>query len=84
MDVVSIAPLLDQLGANLDNLEGVLEPILGQALSETATKLPALDQAKLYVLITYALESMLFCKSILSDMEELVRALLTAISITSS
>jgi exosome complex protein LRP1 len=35
---------------------------LKSALSETSSKLPLLDKAKLYVLVTYAIESMLFCE----------------------
>ncbi|CZT50993.1 related to small unique nuclear receptor co-repressor [Rhynchosporium secalis] len=44
----------------MDDLEASLQPLLKTALSETASKLPLLDKAKLYVLVTYAIESMLF------------------------
>lgn len=61
MDVTDILPQLDRLDGEIDDLEEVLEPLLG-SLPEVASKLPLLDKAKLYVLVTYALESMLFCK----------------------
>ena len=63
MDVTDILPSLSKLDGDVDNLEEVLKPLLGN-LSEVSSKLPLLDKAKLYVLITYALESMLFCKQL--------------------
>lgn len=54
--------LLEQLDDEIDDLEESLEPLLKQALSEISSKLPLLDKAKLFVLVTYAIESMLFCK----------------------
>lgn len=62
MDSVDLVPLLEQLEDNIDDLEDALEPLLKAALSETAAKLPLLDKAKLYVLVTYAIESILFCE----------------------
>ncbi|KAH8661886.1 Sas10/Utp3/C1D family-domain-containing protein [Xylariales sp. PMI_506] len=59
MDVTDILPQLERLDGEIDDAEEVLEPLLGN-LAEVASKLPLLDKAKLYVLITYALESMLF------------------------
>ncbi|KAI1463684.1 NADP-dependent oxidoreductase domain-containing protein [Daldinia caldariorum] len=59
MDPPSISPLLDRLEDELDNLEEALQPILGN-ISDVANKLPLLDKAKLYVLATYSIESMLF------------------------
>jgi exosome complex protein LRP1 len=61
MDVTDIIPQLDRLDGEIDDLEEVLEPLL-KSLPEVASKLPLLDKAKLYVLVTYALESMIFCK----------------------
>lgn len=61
MEAADIAPLLEQLDDNIDDLEDVLAPLLRGALSDTAARLPLLDKAKLYVLVTYALESILFC-----------------------
>jgi exosome complex protein LRP1 len=61
MDAASLSPLLDQLEVQIDDLRDVLEPLLATALSHYAAKLPLLDKAKLYVLVTYAIESLLFC-----------------------
>jgi len=60
MDVTKVLSLLDQLDDEVDDLEETLDPLLKTALSETTSKLPLLDKAKLYVLITYAIESTLF------------------------
>ena len=54
-------PLLEQLEDDIDDLEEVLEPLLSQALSATTKKMTVLDKAKLHVLITYTIESLLFC-----------------------
>ena len=62
MDVTDITPQLDQLDIDLDLLEDALKPILGD-LGGISAKLPLLDRAKLYVLATYSIESLLFCKS---------------------
>ncbi len=61
MDTTDIAPLIEQLDDNIDDLEEALDPLLKGALSITAGKLPLLDKAHLYVLVTYAIESILFC-----------------------
>ncbi|KAH7037122.1 Sas10/Utp3/C1D family-domain-containing protein [Microdochium trichocladiopsis] len=58
-DVADILPQLEQLDGEIDDLEDVLEPLLG-SLADVAAKLPLLDKAKLYVLATYSIESMLF------------------------
>ncbi|KAI0384364.1 Sas10/Utp3/C1D family-domain-containing protein [Hypomontagnella monticulosa] len=59
MDPTNISPQLDQLDDEIDNLEEALQPILS-SISDVANKLPLLDKAKLYVLATYSIESMLF------------------------
>ncbi|KAI4870310.1 Sas10/Utp3/C1D family-domain-containing protein [Hypoxylon rubiginosum] len=59
MDPTNISPQLDRLDDELDTLEEALQPILGN-ISDVANKLPLLDKAKLYVLATYSIESMLF------------------------
>lgn len=64
MDITDLVPLIESLDDNVDDLEEALEPLLQSALSDTAGKLPLLDKAELYVLVTYAIESILFCKSI--------------------
>lgn len=61
MDVTDITPLLDQLDGNIDNLEDALEPLL-KNLHDVSSKLPLLDKAKLFVLVSYSIESALFCK----------------------
>jgi len=60
MDPSKVMPLLEQLDDEIDDLEESLAPLLKTVLSETTSKLPLLDKAKLYVLVTYAIESMLF------------------------
>lgn len=62
MDGIDLLPLVEELGDNIDDLETALGPILQSSLSETASKLPLLEKAKLQVLVTYAIESILFCK----------------------
>lgn len=62
MEVPNLLPLVEQLDDNVDDLEESLEPILSQSLTEASKKLPVLDKAKLHVLTTYALESLIFCR----------------------
>lgn len=52
--------LVEDLSSNIDDLEESLAPLLKTALSASTSKLPLLDKAKLYVLATYAIESILF------------------------
>ncbi|KAI5364743.1 Putative exosome-associated factor Rrp47/DNA strand repair C1D [Septoria linicola] len=56
----SIQPQIEDLITNIDDLEAALGPIIKTALGTTTSKLPLLDKAKLYVLATYAIESILF------------------------
>lgn len=57
----SIAPQIADLQESLTHLEATLSPILTAGpLSQSTSTLPLLDKAKLYVLATYALESILF------------------------
>ena len=60
MDSTAIIELIDQLDDDVDDLEESLAPLLKTALSESASKLPLLDKAKSYILVTYAIESILF------------------------
>ncbi|CAL5866513.1 uncharacterized protein PFLUO_LOCUS722 [Penicillium psychrofluorescens] len=60
MEAPDLLPLLEQLDDNMDDLEEVLEPILGHSVSKASKKLPVMDKAKLHVLITYTLESLIF------------------------
>ncbi|KAI1844622.1 hypothetical protein JX265_001609 [Neoarthrinium moseri] len=59
MDVPDILPQLERLDGEIDDLEEVLEPFLA-SIPDVSNKLPLLDKAKLYVLVTYALESIIF------------------------
>ena len=63
MEFTDLVPLTETLDDNIDNLEEALEPLLQSSLSDTAGKLPLLDKAQLYVLVSYAIESLLFCMS---------------------
>lgn len=60
MDTAEVHALVDDLTDNIDDLQESLTPLLRAALSQSTSKLPLLDKAKLYVLVTYAIESVLF------------------------
>ena len=60
MDVTDITPQLEQLDVDIDKLQEALKPLLGD-IGDVSSKLPLLDKAKLYVLVSYAIESLLFC-----------------------
>ena len=62
MDAADLISLVEHLEDNIDELEENLEPLLSAALTATTQKLPVLDKAKLYVLIVYSIESLLFCE----------------------
>lgn len=64
MDSVDLVPLIEQLDDNIDDLEEALSTVIRDPLSDIAGKLPLLDKAQLYVLITYAIESLLFCMAL--------------------
>jgi exosome complex protein LRP1 len=55
-----LRPLVDTLASNLDDAEESLASLINTALSTSTSKLPLLDKAKLYTLVTYAIESLLF------------------------
>ncbi|KAI1828442.1 Sas10/Utp3/C1D family-domain-containing protein [Xylaria intraflava] len=59
MDPTNIQPSLERLDDAVDNLEDALQPLIAN-MADVASKLPLLDKAKLYVLMTYSIESMLF------------------------
>ena len=61
MDAADIKPLLELLDDKIDDLEEALQPLLAQSVTQAAGKLPLLDKAKYYVLMSYAIESVLFC-----------------------
>lgn len=60
MEASNLPLLIEALDDNIDDLEDTIFPLIEVALSDTAGKLPVLDRAKLYVLVTYAIESILF------------------------
>lgn len=64
MEAADLLPLLEQLDDNVDDLEEALKPILESPVLETLKKLPVLDKAKFHVLVTYALESLIFCTAL--------------------
>ena len=61
METSNLLSLVENLEDNIEDLEENLEPLLTAALAATTKKLPVLDKAKLYVLIVYSIESLLFC-----------------------
>ncbi|KAI9813512.1 MAG: hypothetical protein M1832_006310 [Thelocarpon impressellum] len=66
--------LLDRLGDDVDGLDDALRPLLDRSLPETVARLPLLDKAKLYLLLTYALESAIFCTAVVPGAAELTSA----------
>jgi exosome complex protein LRP1 len=69
MEVTELLSLLEDLEDNIDDLEESLEPLLAAALSATTKKLPLLDRAKLYTLLVYSIESLLFCTISLTSIQ---------------
>jgi len=57
---VNTQELLDTLDDRLDDLTETLEPLLKHSVQDTASTLTVSDKARLYVLTTYAIESLLF------------------------
>ncbi len=66
MDPANILPSLERLDDAVDNLEEALQPLVNN-MADVASKLPLLDKAKFYVLMTYSIESMLFCETHMND-----------------
>jgi exosome complex protein LRP1 len=60
MDSSDVKELVEDMTASIDDLEASLAPLLNASLSSSTSKLPLLDKAKLYVLATYAIDSVLF------------------------
>jgi len=60
METTDLTPLLDDLTSHIDDLESALSPLLSSPLSTISSRLPLLDKAKLHILTTYAIESILF------------------------
>ncbi|KAK6351222.1 hypothetical protein TWF718_004392 [Orbilia javanica] len=53
-------PALDDFEDNVDAMSKTLKPLLEQNLPKHASMLPLFDKAKLYIITTYALESLLY------------------------
>ena len=62
MDPTVLTSLMETLDDNIDDLEEIFSSLLKTALSDTVQKLPLLDKAQFYILLTYSIESILFCK----------------------
>lgn len=60
METEDLHDLLDDLTTNIDDLSTTLGPLLSTPLPQQTAKLPLLDQAKLYTLAVYSIESLLF------------------------
>ncbi|KAJ5306547.1 hypothetical protein N7508_005562 [Penicillium antarcticum] len=60
MEPTTLLPLLEQLDDHVDDLEEILQPLLASSLAKSSNKLPVMDKAKLHVLVTYTLESLIF------------------------
>ncbi|PWW72953.1 hypothetical protein C7212DRAFT_286356 [Tuber magnatum] len=69
MDSSTAVELLDLLDEQIDDLKPAVEPLLKDTISKTAIQLPVVDKAKLYVLTSYVLESLLFSYLKLSNTE---------------
>jgi hypothetical protein len=61
MNTAGVEDSLEQLSECLNDFQKNLQPLLTDSLAETTKKLPLLDRAQLYVLVVYAIESLLFC-----------------------
>lgn len=61
MDATDIMPYIEELEQNIDKLQKALTPLTKDLVTQTACRLPLLDRAKLYVLLAYSIESMIFC-----------------------
>ncbi|KAI0544519.1 hypothetical protein F4679DRAFT_564649 [Xylaria curta] len=68
MDPADILPVLERLDDAVDSLDDALQP-LANNMNDVASKLPLLDKAKLYVLMTYSIESMLFSALRLNEVD---------------
>ncbi|KAK4239345.1 Sas10/Utp3/C1D family-domain-containing protein [Achaetomium macrosporum] len=79
MDVTDVTPQLDRLEEELNKAQEVLKPLLGD-IGEISSKLPLLDKAKLYVLATYTIESLLFSALRLNGVDTRNHAIFTELT----
>ncbi|KAI1162898.1 Sas10/Utp3/C1D family-domain-containing protein [Nemania serpens] len=68
MDPANISPWLERLDDAVDHLEEATQPLTDN-MADTASKLPLLDKAKIYVLVTYSVESVLFSALRLNEVD---------------
>lgn len=61
MDTGQVMDMVNLLDDQVDDIEEALAPLLKETLQDTAATLPVVDKARLYVLTTYAIDSLLFC-----------------------
>lgn len=61
MDTDQVMNMVNLLDDQVDDIEEALAPLLKSALQDIAAKLPVVDKARLYVLTTYAIDSLVFC-----------------------
>jgi exosome complex protein LRP1 len=81
MDPATDLPdLIEDLEVNIDELEELLNPLLTKPLATTASTLPLLDKAKLHILTTYAIESLLFSSLLVSGTNAKEHAIFTELS----
>ncbi|KAK2841681.1 hypothetical protein FQN49_006015 [Arthroderma sp. PD_2] len=69
METADLTPLLEQLEDDIDDIEDALEPLLEHGLTATSQKLPLMEKAKLHVLLTYSIESLIFSYLRLNDVD---------------
>ncbi|KAK0656470.1 Sas10/Utp3/C1D family-domain-containing protein [Cercophora newfieldiana] len=79
MDVSDITPQLEKLDVDLDKLEEAIKPLL-ENMGDVASKLPLLDKSKLYVLVAYAIESLLFSSMRLNGVDAKNHAIFTELT----
>ncbi|KAL0635119.1 hypothetical protein Q9L58_005940 [Maublancomyces gigas] len=60
MNASQVMDLVNLLDDQVDDIEDALAPLLKSSLQDIAAKLPVVDKARLYVLTTYAIDSLLF------------------------
>ncbi|KAM5476844.1 hypothetical protein MauCBS54593_000114 [Microsporum audouinii] len=68
-ETTDLKPLLEQLEDDIDDIEDALEPLLEHGLATISQKLPLMEKAKLHVLLTYSIESLIFSYLCLNDVD---------------
>lgn len=63
MNASQVMDMVNLLDDQVDDIEEALAPLLKSSLQDIAAKLPVVDKARLYVLTTYAIDSLIFCVS---------------------